>query len=220
MLQGRREDIDKHMTENARDHIERLSVEVMGLKLQMQQMSEKKAEIPREPVLIRQQETTSSPIEQAQNEQYFIWEILAFSQIVKFNELRSMIYANGPRGYCFVVALLRREEDSVLSIRLVPGRFDSLLPWPFKCDFSLTLVDQSTNEDRQHIRKVVDFSDFGPNDRLPQCYERPIDDAETTMFPLLVILNETFEQERYSPNDLPMIMIKMKSYNFEQNLDI
>ena len=220
MLQGRREDINKHMTENARDHIEHLSAEVMSLKLQIEKMSEKKAEIPRESVLMKQQETISRPTEQAQNEQCFIWEVLAFSQIVKFNELRSMVFATGPRGYCFVVALLKREEDSVVSIRLVPGRFDSLLPWPFKCDFSLTLVDQSTTEDRQHIRKVVDFSDFGPNDRLPQCYERPVSDAETTMFPLLVILNETFEHERYSPNDSPFIMIKMKCYNFEQNLGI
>ena len=208
------------MTENARHHIDYLSAEVMNLKLQIEQMSKKKAEITREPVLIREQETTSAPTEQAQNEQYFTWEILAFSQIIKFNELQSMVYASGPRGYCFVVALLKREEDSVLSIRLVPGRFDSLLPWPFRCDFSLALVDQSIAEDRQHIRKVVDFSDYGPNDRLPQCYERPVNDAETTMFPLLIILNETFEQERYSPNDSPLIMIKMKCYNFEQNLDI
>ena len=47
-----------------------------------------------------------------------------------------------------------------LYIKLIPGEYDSILPWPFTEKVRVTLIDQYVRKDmRENISLVIDFSD-------------------------------------------------------------
>jgi len=152
---------------------------------------------------------------------HFIWSAPPVYEIISLGEINSAPYSTGPRGYCFTIAIKRRENDTVLSIKLVPGFYDDLLPWPFRCNFSIVLLDQHGGGPRCHLKKQVDFSDFASDSQVPQLYHRPIYGEErSVVYPLLTILNDTLDEQRYSPNGVAMILVKIKRYNCEENLDV
>lgn len=48
-----------------------------------------------------------------------------------------------------------------LYIKVIPGEYDSILPWPFKEKVRVTLIDQYVRKDmRGNISRVIDFSHF------------------------------------------------------------
>lgn len=49
-----------------------------------------------------------------------------------------------------------------LYIKVIPGEYDSILPWPFKEKVRVTLIDQYVRKDmRGNISRVIDFSHLG-----------------------------------------------------------
>ena len=148
----------------------------------------------------------------------FIWNLPGCVDIIPFQEIQSPQYSTGPRGYVLHMALLKRETDTVVSVRLSTGLYDNLLPWPFKCKLSLHLVDQAVVEDRQHIGRQCSFD---PDDRIPDCFKRPGANAENSpLYPLLVIFNEKLKEERYSRNNTLLLVMRVASYNVEDSFGL
>ena len=201
-----------HFENSQSDHFEALCAEVSNLRKEL-------AEVKALCVTgTRQSETNQSKAEFL----HFIWNTPPVYELASHGEVYSAPYSTGPRGYCFVVIISRRDHDTVLSIKLVPGIYDNLLPWPFRCNFSLVLLDQLNQGEKCHLKKHVDFSDFESDSQVPQLYHQPkySDDRPTGVYPLLNILNDTLADRRYTPDGSALILVKVKPYNCEENLDI
>lgn len=150
---------------------------------------------------------------------HYIWNTPKLAELdpVLCGEIYSTPYSTGARGYCFTIAMLKRRNDTVFSIRLIPGIYDNLLPWPFRCDITIVLLDQQA--ERSHIKKYVELS--SPDFIIPLCFRQPEEaQTQTTLYPMLTVLNDTLLESRYSPDGSAMIMVKVKSYNCEEHLGI
>ena len=203
-----------HFERNQTSHLETLCEELANIKMELKELK----------ALYHQHGSNPNKIQQlpVKNEYYYyMWNAPKIDEIAPFYEACSTPYSTGPRGYCFTIAMLKRHNDTVLSIKFVPGIYDNLLPWPFRCDFTIALLDQQTEGERSHIKKHVDFSDFASDSAVPKCYHQPGNDQDAvTFYPLLIVLNDTLKNQRYSPNGSALVLVKVKSYNCEENLGL
>ena len=206
-----RKHLNVHLQNNEVKHLETLCNEVENMKKELKELR-----------TICESGFRPNRIKQGSDDyNYHIWNTPPLYEIVSLGEIYSAPYSTGPRGYCFVIAIKRRESDTVLSIKLIPGIYDNLLPWPFRCDFSIMLLDQDNGGERCHLKKHMDFSDFGSDSQVPQWYHRPIyGEDKPGVYPLLAVLNYTLAESRYSPDGSALILVKIKSYNCEENLGL
>ena len=75
-------------------------------------------------------------------------------------KLRMKMMPNG--GNTFDPAAHKEFEGRFLSlyIKVIPGEYDSILPWPFTEKVRVTLIDQYVRKDmRENISLVINFSD-------------------------------------------------------------
>ncbi|XP_032234121.2 TNF receptor-associated factor 4 isoform X2 [Nematostella vectensis] len=86
------------------------------------------------------------------------WEAFDEGKRKPGTELHSPVFYTSNYGYKFKVVLFPYGNGSgegthlSLYIRLLPGEYDSLLPWPFEGQITLTLLDQSTDKRaKRHI---------------------------------------------------------------------
>ena len=96
----------------------------------------------------------------------FVWKIIGFSIILKNaksgsgKEIYSSPFVTGKQGYKFSICLrpdgdhsLRHTYVSVF-LRVMKGNLDAILPWPFCCNVTFTLLDQ-----KDGINVTESFSD-------------------------------------------------------------
>ena len=206
-----RKHLNVHLENSQINHLETLCKEVANMKKELKELRK-----------ICENGARPNEIKRGRADYcHYIWNTPPLHEIDSLGEIHSAAYSTGPRGYCFIVAIVRRDSDTVLSIKLVPGIYDNLLPWPFRCDFSIMLLDQHNGGERCHLTKHVDFSDFGSDSQVPKWYHRPVYGEEKPgVYPLLTVLNDTLAESRYSPDGSALILVKIKSYNCEENLGL
>lgn len=208
--------MDDHLQESSSVHFQAICNELENIKSQLASV---KADLDKVMQLKTQGQSLQSIVPQSSS--INIWQTpIAFGNGGPL-QLESSPFATGPRGYCFQVVMLKRPYESIFSIRMIPGVYDDLLPWPFKCDFSIIILDQQANGPRHHIEKHVDFCEFSSDSVVPPCYHRPhSSDSVPFVYPLLIVKNKTLCKSRYFAKGQVFIMVKVKSYNCEENLGL
>ncbi|KAL9954658.1 hypothetical protein ACROYT_G042223 [Oculina patagonica] len=172
------ERLEKDMTEvkEQSQQIERIKEDVSTCKEQSQQIGRLEEDVAK----FKQQ---SQHIERLENlcENYapFVWKIPNFQAVydravsgeqeVILSEpfylskngykLRMKMMPNGGSTSDLVAHSLLKGKFLSLFIKVIPGEYDSILPWPFTEKIRVTLIDQYTRKDmRENISFVIDFS--------------------------------------------------------------
>ena len=87
----------------------------------------------------------------------YVWKIEYFSEILRDakrgreTEIRSSYFFTGPIGYKLVVCMFPNGERAgknthiSLYFYILRGKYDAVLPWPFRKTVTFTLIDQQEN---------------------------------------------------------------------------
>ena len=86
-------------------------------------------------------------------------------------------------------------------IKVIPGEYDSVLPWPFKEKICVALIDQEASQGKRvNISRVVNFEAF-------QGYHRPLSEPENGLgFPDFVH-QSVLKTQSYLKNNTIFIMV-------------
>ncbi|XP_022808461.1 TNF receptor-associated factor 4-like [Stylophora pistillata] len=111
----------------------------------------------------------------------FVWKIKRFQDILQQakngakKEVYSVPFYTGKQGYHLSVCMrpegeiTKRNKYLSVLLRVIKGKFDAILPWPFRCKITFTLVDQRDD----------------PNDRMnvtQSCLAEPPFERQTSEF--------------------------------------
>lgn len=111
----------------------------------------------------------------------FVWRITGFKGLLKAAKKKTAIkvesgaFSTGPAGYNLRVVIypngLGTYENTHMSvfISLLKGKYDAILPWPFKKTVTFTLIDQQENE-LYAMNVVSRFIQDAEN----ACFARPV----------------------------------------------
>lgn len=97
----------------------------------------------------------------------FVWKIPNVRAMLGRHKaaIRSEPFYLSPNGYKLRIivnlsgpSVFQKVPQWSLYIRVVPGEFDDLLPWPIKEKVRVTLIDQNPCQDkRENISRVINF---------------------------------------------------------------
>ena len=164
----------------------------------------------------------------------FVWRIDYFMGSLHMAKtggppvLFSEPFSTGPRGYVLQLSLYPNGSfdgtgrHMSLFLHVNAGRYDVLLPWPFRLNFTLAVVDQSDCElgRREHM-KTEYIPDPDNNAYHKDCFQRP---AQNTLSrgcgDTKFISHEQLLKGKYIKNDCLFILAKVKAYDVEVGLNI
>ena len=114
--------------------------------------------------------------------QPFVWKIECFKEMLKDakrgrnSSIHSGNFYTGPNGYRFVLIMypngIGAGKNTHISVylKILRGKYDAVLPWPFRKTVTFTLIDQEENGmDKKNYVKTLSY-----NPRDSDVYARPV----------------------------------------------
>eukprot|EP00794_Sanderia_malayensis_P007030 gene7030-7819_t len=199
--QSNRKLMNEHVQEYSLHHIGLLCNELKMLRTKLDAANEKLAK------------------SQAASDQLsFVCADQMLSYIHGFNLYRSQTYATGTQGYYFQIVVFRCHDDIAISLEIVPGLFDDFLPWPFRSNFSIHLLDQTAEEVKRHLSYKYDCNIDNPDVSFlmkPSQQQRQSFPRQMLVVPMseFAVVNS-----RYIANNKHKVLVKIQAFNAEINL--
>ena len=144
----------------------------------------------------------------------FVWKISNFQAVLNRanrgfhpqNILLSEKFYLSENGYKSRIKLVLYHKESFLSlyIRIVPGKFDSLLSWPFLEKVRLSLIDQNPCKDkRKDLSDVLDF------EKRKERVTKPMEDDRFDFG--INIPHDLLRTRSYIMNDMICIIVRKEN---------
>ena len=148
----------------------------------------------------------------------FVWKIDDFSEILRKanteedDEIESYPFYIARYGYKLKVEICPNGDQSSkithlsVYVTVMKGEYDAILPWPFKSEVKLTLIDQQEDPDE---REDVALQ-FIPDNNTPECFARPTEEKNTMGygFPEF-ISHEKLNSRRYIVDDTLFLQVEV-----------
>ena len=148
----------------------------------------------------------------------YMWKIEGFREMLRDTkrgrdtEIESGIFLSGPNGYKLMALMYPNGayhgRNTYLSVYvcILRGKFDAVLPWPFRQKVTVTLIDQQANSTLR-VNYVNSFSSTEyPNNRA---FARPTSDGNCGYgFPTFISHRNLFRR-RYIVDDTLFLQIQV-----------
>ena len=150
----------------------------------------------------------------------FVWKISGFNGLLKSAKRRINTYVDsppfftGPVGYKLFVCIYPngdgdgRNTHLSVYISLLKGKYDAILPWPFRKTVTFTLIDQQENELNANNVAMM----FTP-DPANSCFARPVKDSNDGLGFCCFISHEQLRSRRYIVDDTLFLKVQCSSPN-------
>lgn len=148
--------------------------------------------------------------------QPFIWKIEDFREILKDAKrgrgtlISSSCFFTGPNGYKLILDMYPngngegKNTHISVYLRILRGKYDAVLPWPFRKTVTFTLIDQEENRmyKQNHIREL--FS----NQRDSDEFARPVTDCNIGCGFHTFISHQELRRRRYIVDDTLFLQVQ------------
>ena len=232
--------MDSHLQSNMREHLDLACVKLNSTQVQLNeqrvqldetrvQLDETRIQLDETRVqLVETQAKLSCLTDEDDRKKCFIWKIKPFSECFRQAKegVKEMIesdpFYTGRYGYklkvfahpCFWrYSLLNRGPHLSISIFLMEGEYDDILPWPFSNNIMFTIIDQNKHiKQRKNLTKSISpesLRRFGDMIFL----ERPGEKIKEVKSELLMFISqETLQTRRYIVNDTLFLQVDLEPY--------
>ena len=145
------------------------------------------------------------------------WKITAFSEVMKRAKSGEEILISSvpfhDHGYKFRLLLApngaKEGENTHLSIffDIMKGEFDPVLPWPFRKNVTITLVDQQ--EDPNNRENITDTFTEGDYEEYKECFMRQVEDELCAYGFIEFVSHNRLKERRYIVDDTMFIQVEV-----------
>lgn len=148
--------------------------------------------------------------------QPFIWKIEHFREISKDAKrgrntvISSGNFYTGPNGYRLVLDMypngngVGKNTHISVYVKILKGKYDAVLPWPFRKAVTFTLIDQEENR----MLKENYVMTLSYNQRYSDAYARPVTDSNIANgFPTF-ISHQELRRRRYIDDDTLFLQVQ------------
>lgn len=148
--------------------------------------------------------------------QPFIWKIEDFREILKDAKrgrgtlISSSHFFTGPNGYKLILDMYPngngegKNTHISVYLRILRGKYDAVLPWPFRKTVTFTLIDQEENRmyKQNHIREL------SSNQRDSDEFARPVTDCNIGCGFHTFISHQELRRRRYIVDDTLFLQVQ------------
>ena len=148
--------------------------------------------------------------------QPFVWKIEYFGDILKDAKrgrntlVSSGNFYTGPNGYRLVLDMypngngVGKNSHISVYLKILRGKYDAVLPWPFRKTVTVTLIDQEENQ--MHKENYVMTLSY--NQRYSDAFARPLTDCNIPHgFPTF-ISHQNLRRRRYIDDDTLFLQVQ------------
>ena len=147
--------------------------------------------------------------------QPFVWKIEKFRDILKDAKrgkntvISSGDFYTGPNGYRLILDMYPdgngagKNKHMSVYFKILKGKYDAVLPWPFRKTVTFTLIDQEENQ----IHKENYVMTLSYNQRYSDAYARPVTDSNIANgFPTF-ISHQELRRKHYIDDDTLFLQV-------------
>lgn len=146
--------------------------------------------------------------------QPFVWKIEHFREIStdakrgRNTVISSCNFYTGPNGYRLVLDMypngngVGKNTHISVYVKILKGKYDAVLPWPFRKAVTFTLIDQEENRMLNHVMTL------SYNQGYSDAYARPVTDSNIANGFSTFISHQELRRRRYIDDDTLFLQVQ------------